>query len=166
MRTYFFGNMYLSSIQQGIQGEHVAVSLFVKYRHKPEALDVVYDWAENHKTSIYLNGGYASNLYKIHEEIEAIDALLKNYTYSEMGRAYLKLWGLNETNPYLPHNLFHEEEDSLNGSLTSVCVVLPEYFYNRDLHNMELIERKIASGDELRADERMIKLLSGLRLAS
>ena len=31
MRAYFWGNMYLSSIQQGIQAAHVVTEMFAKY---------------------------------------------------------------------------------------------------------------------------------------
>ena len=31
MRAYFFGNMYLSSIQQGIQAAHCLGEMFLKY---------------------------------------------------------------------------------------------------------------------------------------
>ena len=65
MRAYYFGNFYLSSIQQGIQAGHVTHELFVKYpdRHIPASQgDRLWEWAEHHKTMILLNGGMASRL--------------------------------------------------------------------------------------------------------
>ena len=35
MRAYYFGNMYLSSIQQGIQAAHATHELFNKYMPQP-----------------------------------------------------------------------------------------------------------------------------------
>ncbi len=107
MRLYFFGNMYLSSIQQGIQAAHVTHELFLKYQHvgnpSRAAIDL-YCWAEHHKTMILLNGGYASSLQ------ELIDIF-------------------NSPNNPFPWTYFNEEEASLNGALTSVGIVLPEKIY-------------------------------------
>jgi len=67
MRAYFFGNMYLSSIQQGIQAAHVVTEMFTKYPidHECIKFDDLNDWANNHKTMILLNGGYGENLYDL-----------------------------------------------------------------------------------------------------
>lgn len=170
MRAYFFGNMYLSSIQQGIQGEHAMVAMFVKYRHQKAHLDTLYEWAENHKTSIYLNGGYADNLLRVHNEIDDIELHLANELVRNPD--YLKSIGLgfdfslDESNFRLSHSLFHEEQASLNGALTSVAVILPECFYFRSEATMKDIEEKTSNGLSLLPHERMLKLLSEFRLAS
>jgi hypothetical protein len=104
MRLYTFGNYYLSSIQQGIQAGHAAVELFNKYENS-EQLNTVKDWAKNHKTMVCLNGGNNANLKEIRD-------LFKN-----------------ETNPY-PWTSFYEDDDSLNGTLTCVAIVLPEIIYD------------------------------------
>jgi len=111
MRAYFFGNMYLSSIQQGIQAAHVTHELFTKYEISEiqqseynELGDSLWDWATNHKTMILLNGGYADNLRNL---ISIFD---------------------DPKNPY-PWASFNEGEDSLDGALTSVGIVLPEKIY-------------------------------------
>ena len=104
MRAYFWGNMYLSSIQQGIQAAHVVGDMFCKYTDNEFGAErALYDWAENHKTMILFNGGYQSKLTVIE------DALKANKKHA---------WAA-----------FREEEDSLNGALTSVGVILPEYVY-------------------------------------
>ena len=58
MRAYFWGNYYLSSIQQGIQALHTTAEMFVKYRTTdPSRSQMVHDWAEYHKTVVVLNAG-------------------------------------------------------------------------------------------------------------
>ena len=103
MRAYYFGNMYLSSIQQGIQAAHATHELFNKYGASEKA-ETLFNWSQNHKTMILLNGGYSENL-----------------------RALIALFDTQE-NPY-PWAHFNEGEDSLDGALTSVGIVLPEKIY-------------------------------------
>lgn len=108
-RAYFFGNMYLSPIQHGIQAAHVVTRLFVNYPFSKNQLDddiiypcdVLYTWGRDHLTKILLNGGYQSNLQKIYNIFEVLCPLLM-----------------------LPYDKFNEEQDSLNGALTSVGVVV------------------------------------------
>lgn len=116
MRAYFFGNMYLSSIQNGIQPQHCTSELFVKYREDgiDPAFDYLYEWAENHKTTIVLNGGYSASLRELIERFDSRE------------------------NPY-PWTYFTEDEDAIGplrptadgsgGALTAVCIVLPEKIY-------------------------------------
>ena len=107
MRAYFFGNMYLSSIQQGIQAAHVTAEMFNNYaKTKGEDLEsyrTLHEWAENHKTMILLNGGY----------LETIE----------------DLWRFFESNNPYPCAKFHEGEDSLGGVMTSIGIILPEKIY-------------------------------------
>ncbi len=108
MRAYFFGNMYLSSIQQGIQAQHTTAELFIKYRGEdeftPQTTSFLYEWARNHKTSILLNGGYSENLY------------------------YLSAILATPENPY-PWASFKESKEALDGALTCVGIVLPARIY-------------------------------------
>lgn len=109
MRAYYFGNMYLSSIQQGIQAAHVTHELFLKHKHDNLAngnyvTTKLWDWAKNHKTMILLNGGYSAALREL---IALFDSPENDY----------------------PWTYFCEEEASLNGALTSVGIVLPEKIY-------------------------------------
>jgi len=101
MRAYFFGNMYLSSIQQGIQAQHTTAEMFIEYPDAPDLLD----WATNHKTSILLNGGYSENLHR----------LVDSFAVEENDFA----WG---------H--FHESEEALDGALTCVGIILPAEIYD------------------------------------
>ncbi len=114
MRAYFFGNMYLSSIQQGIQAQHCTVELYNNYAPQvgesgydtinPDRYEILVDWATKHKTSILLNAGYSSTLRNIYKELSDFD------------------------NPY-PFAKFHESEEALDNALTCVCIVIPAAIY-------------------------------------
>ena len=121
MRCYTFGNYYMSSIQQGIQAAHSTAELFVKYQdngilgiddyeqtiEEHEYQDKVrdlYDWAENHKTIVCLNGGNLQGL----KDIESL--------FQEIGNK-------------LPWASFYEDEESLGSILTNIAIVIPEYIY-------------------------------------
>jgi hypothetical protein len=110
LRAYFFGNMYLSPIQQGIQAAHVVTKLFAYYptsQYGP-SFYTLHAWANDGVTKILLNGGYQSNLAVIFEALETLCMHLE-----------------------LPFAKFHEEQDALNGALTSVGVVVPEEVYDK-----------------------------------
>ena len=104
MRAYFFGNMYLSSIQQGIQAQHCTAELFLKYLPHTDAAGPLYNWAKNHKTSILLNGG---NCYELSEIFEMLD---------------------HSDNPY-PWAMFQESTEALSRALTCVGIILPNEVY-------------------------------------
>jgi len=110
LRAYFFNNMYLTGIHAGIQAQHCTAEMFMKYsgygatsENKPWR--VLHNWAEDEKTTIILNGGYASNLLLIESLFE------------------------DEENEY-PWDVFHESEDALEGCITSVGIILPERIYS------------------------------------
>ena len=113
MRAYFFGNMYLSSIQQGIQAQHCTAELFLKYSLYGKLTGdfigekqrvSLYEWADNHKTSILLNGGDCAGLSEIFLLLDSPD------------------------NPY-PWAIFVESNDALRNALTCVGIILPERIY-------------------------------------
>lgn len=122
MRCYTFGNYYMSSIQQGIQAAHSTAELFVKYQdngmtlindYEPSIAEYeyqdkvqdLYDWAENHKTMVCLNGGNLQGL-------KGIETLLQS-----------------EDNN-LPWASFYEDEESLGFILTNIAIIVPEYIYD------------------------------------
>lgn len=123
MRAYFFGNMYLSSIQQGIQAAHCLGEMFVKYpdledsnwakdhTEDQEKYEMLIDWAKNHKTMILLNGGYSENLRVLAQSFDQ---------------------------PYnlYPFATFSESKEALDGALTCVGIILPERIYN----NVDLVK--------------------------
>lgn len=110
MRAYFFGNMYLSSIQQGIQAAHVVAEMFTFYdveRTDPSnfsKVELLYEWARHHKTMILLNAGYSEELL----------SLIDFFTSNE--------------NPY-PWTSFMESGQALEGVTTSAGIILPEKIY-------------------------------------
>lgn len=103
MRCYYFVNMYLSDIQRGIQPLHVTHELFTKYPKASLQKKWLHAWATDHKTVIVLNGGYASAIQTVYDQ-------------------------MSQQNMF-PCAKFHEEEASLNGALTCAGIVLPEYIY-------------------------------------
>lgn len=118
MRAYFFGNMYLSSIQQGIQAAHVVAEMFVKYNNINRNMaempdyssanckqwDILNHWAAEYKTMVLLNAGYGQEIHSLIEFFQ------------------------RKENP-LPWAYFHEGKDALDGALTCVGIILPEEFY-------------------------------------
>lgn len=116
MRCYHFGNMYLSSIQQGIQAAHAQMELFVKYNPDhpdTKAREDLYYWANDHKTMICLNAGFNS-------EMQAIKGFLES-----------------EENPY-PWAAFYESEEAMGGLLTNIALVLPESVYSTDTGTLDI----------------------------
>ena len=109
MRYYGFTNMYLSSIQVGIQNAHCLVSMGRKYNEDTliEVGSPQYmfeNWADNHKTMICLNGGNQAMLNE------------------------LAFFFISDDNPFA-WDQFFEDEQSLNGCLTCVGIILPEAIY-------------------------------------
>lgn len=104
MRLYTFCNYYLSSLQQGLQTAHVVAELFNDYKRKQEESQL-FDWSLNHKTIVILNGGNCESLKELN-------------TF------------LNSDSNDFPHTSFNEDEQSLNGALTCVGIVLPEKIYS------------------------------------
>jgi|688.fasta_scaffold330350_3 hypothetical protein len=114
MRAYFLTNMYLSSIQHGIQSLHALQEINNKYGTTNELL---VDWAENHKTAIVLNGGTS-------EQMANIVNLLNN-----------------ETNEY-PWAIFNEP--SIDNALTSIGIIVPDTIYGRERSDFGTFEYELS----------------------
>jgi hypothetical protein len=133
MRAYFFGNMYLSSIQQGIQALHCTSEMFVKYQLPPDdslmfdVSDHLYDWAREHKTVVLLNAGYSSTI----RDIQAF---------------------MMDNDNHYPWAVFHEGDDALDGALTCLGIVLPEKIYEA----ARLVRTFRAGFDNVRTPRQMI----------
>lgn len=69
-------------------------------------LDILYNWADNHKTIIVKNGGGSENMVKIKALIESMD---------------------------LPYATF--QEPSLDNALTCVGIIVPERLYDKTIIN-------------------------------
>lgn len=115
MRYYGFGSYYLSSLQQGLQAAHVIADMGAYHRvhhgspfdeHGVQEAVMFYEWAEDHKTIILLNGGNSADLVELH-------------TFLQNGRGQHSF----------PFSIFHEDEISLNKAATSVGIVLPPKIY-------------------------------------
>lgn len=109
-RMYCIVNQYISGIHAGIQSAHAIVELIEAYNrpaNTPEESDAHYllkCWREKDKTIIVLNGGYQSVLEDFLEQAKSLQ------TYPVAG--------------------WCEERKALNGAMTAVAVVLPEFIYN------------------------------------
>lgn len=114
MRFYAIGNMYLSSIQQGIQAFHCLGEMFNKYPSSKvgevHANTVFHEWLNDHKTLICLNGGNNAKLEDMWDFLQ-----IASYKNS------------------YPWATFHEDEQSMGGMLTCVGIVVPEEVYGIDL---------------------------------
>jgi hypothetical protein len=98
----------MSSIQQGIQSLHGSTELFVKYEDNSKDYkqrNTLFEWAHNYKTVICLNGGMDSDLQDI------------------------KLLLSSSDNPYAWAH-FNEAPSAMNGMLTNVAIILPDFIYN------------------------------------
>lgn len=103
-RMYCIVNQYISGIHAGIQSAHAIHEMFIKYPQRTSnASNLLWDWASEDKTIIVLDGGYQQRMFEMIDLMEGIKSL--------------------------PHSYFCEEEDALNGALTAVAIVLPEYMY-------------------------------------
>jgi hypothetical protein len=105
MRFYAVGNMYLSSIQQGIQAAHCVAEMSRLWMSNK----MVSDWIVTHKTLICLNGGNNQSLNEFYEFVQ-----------------YQKQF---------PVAKFHEDEQSMAGMLTCVGIIVPETIYGIDLED-------------------------------
>ena len=114
LRCYTFTHFMLSSIQQGIQAGHASMEIVNKYLVERDLVErgwvdgyaeQVNDWIANHKTIVCLNGGNSDGVREIKTFLD------------------------NANNPF-PYAGFFEDEQSLNGALTSVAIVLPERIFN------------------------------------
>jgi hypothetical protein len=103
MRAYFINNMYLSSIQNGIQAAHVVHELFRKYQKQDALQYALHDWADNFKTMIVLNGGMTEHLVSFLELVKKSG---------------------------LPFDTFNEP--GIGNALTSIGVIVPERLYGHD----------------------------------
>lgn len=124
MRAYFFGNMYLSSIQQGIQALHCLGEMHNKYSPNLGANDVGIEvcmqpstqlcqlrtWEEEHKTVVLLSAGFSEEIRDLH-----------TFFFDNAGA---------DGDNYFPFAAFHEGEDALDGALTCTGIVLPQHIYD------------------------------------
>jgi hypothetical protein len=152
-RAYYFGNMYMSSIQQGIQALHATSEMYLKYSIRGKlTTDIVgekqrsdlHEWGMLHKTVVLLNGGDHAALIKIADFIN------------------------NEDNPYAWAE-WNEGDPDLNGAMTCVSIVLPARIYEsaKELRRPPRYRDKSLIATDLTDWElAFVEVLNGCRLAS
>lgn len=86
--------------------------MFTYYTGPSPQRDVLYSWANDHKTMIVLNGGDSLSLSELYNELLPVATSLN-----------------------LPTSMFYEDERSLNSALTCVGVIVPSSVYELDLTN-------------------------------
>ena len=102
MRAYFLTNMYLSSIQHGIQAAHCLQEINNKYQDPTDEHLQLLEWATDHKTIIVLNGGTS----------EYMDYLLQLF---------------NHKSNNFPWAYFNEP--SIHNALTCIGIIVPDSVY-------------------------------------
>ena len=119
MRFYAVGNMYLSSIQQGIQAAHCVGEMALKILGNK----YVSEWLHTHKTLICLNGGNNKSLSDFYDLVR----------YQSQ----------------FPVAKFHEDEQSMAGMLTCVGIIVPKEIYEADITDPYLRDRLGDDGFEI-----------------
>jgi len=109
MRMYNFAPYYLSSIQQGIQAAHSQVKLVHKYSNESEVIHWV-----NNPVTICLNAGNSASLHEL-------VSFMKCETGTETE---------NSENHFIKFATFNEDNESLEGIMTNVAILVPERVYN------------------------------------
>lgn len=104
MRLYSVTNMYMAGIHAGIQTQHSTGELFAKYRKDSVQNNTIFEWVNDHKTTIVLNGG-------MHQDLVAVLELLEE-------------WEKHDENEVIPFAPFYEP--GVNNALTSISIVMRE----------------------------------------
>ncbi len=122
MRAYFWVNSWLSGRQKGIQAAHcVAEMSMLDPDPKPSTQKEVFeDWAADHKTIIMLEGGR-------HADLHRIESFCRGKLVTSMPEGGYQIEDI-KAEPY-PWASFSEDEESLNGAMTCVGIIIPERIY-------------------------------------
>ena len=145
-RAYYFGNMYMSSIQQGIQALHCTSEMYLKYvpTQMSDQANDLYDWGSIHKTVVLLNGGDHSALIAI---ADFLDSPGNPYAWAE----------------------WNEGDPDLNGAMTCVGIILPARIYEsaKELRRPPRYRAtEMISTDLTEWELAFIEILNARRLAS
>lgn len=120
-RLYSLTNMYLSSLQKGLQTAHLVADLSLDSHMDSQVNKIFTEWAVRDRTIIILNGGNSLNL-------ERWEQFLKDFN---------RRW---------PWVAFREDQQSLNGAITTVGLIIPDSVYlnqSDDSTDMLIYERLI-----------------------
>ena len=102
LRTYVFLHTYFKSLLNGVQGGHACAELSVKYDAGTPSSGLYQQWARKDKTLIFLDGGVSLHLRATLGQLQSLGDV---------------------TLPWAP---FFEDQETLEGMLTSVGMILPE----------------------------------------
>jgi len=108
MKMYVVCHRMLSPIQKGIQAQHAITEMLVQNRHGQIFHDNYFEWAEQHKTDVFLQGGGHGHLLSLNDKFNE-----------------LKEIGIDTYN-----TLFFEDEDSLNNSATALAFIADSKLLN------------------------------------
>jgi len=153
-RAFFFGNMYLSSIQQGIQAGHVIADMAAEYQPTGNGFTpagrMFYRWAEEDKVMILLNAGYGENIHKMNDLFEGTN------DYDDEPRIHESF---KEECPY-PFALFNESGEALDGAATCFGCILPEKIYEGKNVARKLMRQRPDIYERLRWENERILILN------
>jgi hypothetical protein len=136
MRAYFFVNSALSGIQKGLQVAHCVAEMSTKDPEDQWQRDksVFETWRDYHKTIIVLEGGFHADL------MEIADSFQGNYDYC---------W-----------EAFREDEETMNGMMTAVGIILPERIYKA----AEVVRKSHVNLDLDSPDERVHEVVEEFKI--
>jgi hypothetical protein len=141
MRAYFFNNMYLNGIHNGIQAGHALDQLWsgltetvakltktvhaaksapARLREAQAKLAMLREFSKTHKTWIILKGGDSDALADLYNFMDT--------PFSSMSKLFQPVVKGKYSHHSYPFAMF--QEPGLNNAITSVCVVLPERMYD------------------------------------
>lgn len=109
MILYSFTNMYLEGIHAGIQTAHMINEMWLKYSNAENAFylkrrEILINWAKSDKTIFIYTGGYQRSL---EDRLGQLQKFSHHYD--------------------LPYAYFRESKDALNGALTCVGIIVPDF---------------------------------------
>lgn len=146
MRAISLTNSWLSGIQKGLQTGHslVELSQLVKNYNSDHPQNLFDTWANDHKTLIVLDGGSHQDLWEFYDFL-----FMNRHEFDE--------------NLIFAH--FAEDEESLNGAMTAVVMVLSDK-YEAVLEKYRAREIDHRSGLFSEEELELFERLSSYRLAS
>jgi len=110
MRGIIFSHKGISTAQQGVQSLHVATEMQNMWPAGSPQREMYDEWVREHKTVILLNGGFSKTLKQLKKSIENIGDEYK-----------------------LPYAAFYEDEDTFEGIMTAVGIIVPSYGRTPDI---------------------------------
>lgn len=116
LRCYSLNLGVITGSGGGVQCQHSGGELFLKYQDESPQKTFLYEYMENHKTTILCNAG----------------------VYGDM---MCLLDFMDNTDNIYPWSTFYESEWFLNGMLTSISIILPETIYEFTKREREFVKK-------------------------